>query len=574
MNNTDSQKIFFLNDGTTINPLIVAMLKKRGISSQEEISKYLEPQLKDLPPPSDMADLQKASILVGDAIINNHPILIWGDYDVDGTTATALLLRFLKAVRHKNTDFHIPNRLVEGYGLQSESLCKIASDKDLDNKILITVDNGISAHKAVEQAKRLGYKVIITDHHTPPEKSVAADAILNPRQVHCNFSGKNLAGVGVAFYLIIGVRGYLQKKNYFNKTIKTPNLKQFLDLVAIGTVADMVALDETNRILVRAGLETIADKTNPGIYSLCTKMNLDCSFLRSEDISFQIAPKINAAGRLGFAERAVSLLMCNYMSEADSLCDQLIKANEERKNITLNNFSKAINNIKNSFANQKNCIVVSGDFHIGVAGIVASNLVEKYEKPAIVLCKQENGVQKGSARSVEGINLYEALSVCHTLLEGFGGHAMAAGMSLRTENVKQFAVMFDSAVSAQYSNQIEPGVSITEEAISVEKLFKEKVLKQLLLLEPHGVGNPQPIFLDSKVCFTNIKQIGSDKSHLKMDVTSGLSVINSIGFGIGELYQKCQRERPIRFLYSPSLNHFRGKRSWQARIVEIKFAKD
>ena len=567
-------KNLFLKDGTPIDKLIVKMLNKQGLHSSKEISNFLEPQLAGLPKPELMRDLEKAAAIIGNAILKNSPILIWGDYDVDGTTATALLLLFLKALGHKQVAYYIPNRLSEGYGLQGESLEKLSNKRLLENQVLITVDNGISAHSAVQTAKKLGYKIVVTDHHTPPENKVEADAILNPKQHNCDFPGKNLAGVGVAFYLAIGIRIYLQNKSYFKKGTPLPNMKQFLDLVAIGTVADMVTLDETNRILVRAGLETVAAKTNPGIEALCIKNNLDSSLLRSEDISFQIAPKINATGRLGNAEIAVRLLTSCSLREADNLCADLIQSNETRKNITLNDLSKAICRIEDSDTSFSHSIVVAGDFNIGVAGIVASNLVEKYNKPAVILCEYEGLLYKGSARSIEGVDLYNVLEQCKEALVSFGGHAMAAGMSIKKEKLQNFKLRFDSAILTMQKNSKPLDSSDEGEEVSVSNLFDEKLLKQLLLLEPHGPGNPQPFFIDRSSSVKDIRRIGSDKSHLKLVISNGTSVINAIAFGMGELYEKCASKRIEQIVYSPTTNFFRGKRSWQARVVNIKFTDD
>ncbi len=571
MNNKSETKAPLLHDGTQVDDLILRMLGKRGLKTNHQISNYLEPQLGNLPKPQQMMDLEKASAITGDAIIENNPILIWGDYDVDGTTATALLLLFFHALGHKKVEYYIPNRLLEGYGLQCEALKRITRTKNTNKKLLITVDNGISAHVAVKTAKNLGYQVVITDHHTPPKVKVEADAILNPRQADCNFPGKNLAGVGVAFYLAVGVRSYLQEQRYFNENRPLPNMKQFLDLVAIGTVADMVDLDNANRILVRAGIETVAKKTNQGIASLCAQNSLDSSMLRSEDISFQIAPKINAAGRLGFAGKAVSLLVSQSKAEADELCLGLIKANEERKHITLRNLSKAIRQIEKGETELENSIVVEGDFHIGVAGIVASNLVEKYHKPAIVLCKQGLDLYKGSARSVTDVNLYDALEQCKEKLAGFGGHAMAAGMSLKVKELGGFRCAFDNAVYELSQNSKPTSIDEVMEEVSVCELFDNKILKQLLLLEPHGTGNPQPVFADTSSGLSDIRRIGSDKSHLRLSVTTGSSVVNGVAFGMGQLYEKCTSRKIEKILYSPSVNFFRGKRSWQVRVVDIQF---
>jgi single-stranded-DNA-specific exonuclease len=571
MNMNTSNNIFTLRDGSSVQPLILRMLNKRGIKTKEQVENFLEPQLKDLPSPTLMQDLEKAATIVGNCIIQKEPILIWGDYDVDGTTATALLLLFFKAIGHEKVEYYIPNRLHEGYGLQVESLKRISAGKVKKGHILITVDNGISAHNAVDTAKKLGYEVVITDHHTPPETSVDADAILNPRQESCQFPGKNLAGVGVAFYLAIGIRSYLQKNKYFKSNQAEPNLKQFLDLVSIGTVADMVELDNTNRILVRAGLESIAESHNPGISALCLKTNLDCTLLRSEDIAFQLAPKINAAGRLGFADKAVSLLTCQSISEAERLSSTLISNNEERKHITLFNLDNAIHYIEKEKKEQNLSVLVAGDFHIGVAGIVASNLVEKFNKPSVVLCAQTGGIYKGSARSTECVNLYTALAECREVLLGFGGHAMAAGMSLKIKDLPKFQKLLDNAIRKQSSNGASESVEDFKEEVCINELFQTSILKQLLLLEPHGTGNPQPVFQDPSVTFKDIRRIGKDKTHLRLSITNGSSVISGIGFGLGELLEKCNNKTDRSMLYSPSLNFFRGKRSWQARVIDILF---
>lgn len=572
MNLSDTPKAITLRDGSSIKPLILRMLKKRGVESEGQIKKFLEPQLKDLPGPALMQDLEKAAAIIGNNIIKSCPILVWGDYDVDGTTATALLLLFLKAVGHEKVDYYIPNRLKEGYGLQEESLERISNTTKTGNgRVLITVDNGISAHAAVDKAKKLGFKVVITDHHTPPENRVNADSILNPRQATCAFPGKNLSGVGVAFYLAIGIRSYLQKNNYFKSAHSTPNLKQFLGLVAVGTVADMVELDETNRMLVRAGLESIAEDTNPGISALCLKTNLDKTLLRSEDIAFQIAPKINAAGRLGYADNAVSLLTCKSFTEAEKWSSALIRNNEERKIITLANVSDAQHEITKDPDKYNTSLVIAGDFHIGVAGIVASNLVEQSNKPCVVLCEQGSGVYKGSARSVLGVNLYTALSECQEVLIGFGGHAMAAGMSLKVEDFSRFQKLFDIAVHKQCCELTDVEEKDLEEKVSVQELFNESVLSQLLLLEPHGIGNPQPVFRDPSVSFKDIRRIGKDKSHLRVTINNGTSAISGIGFGLGELSERCKSADDKGILYSPSLNFFRGKRSWQARVIDVLF---
>lgn len=562
-------KPYTLKDGSRLDPFIYQMLKRRGITSEAEIQAFLEPQLKDLPDPFQMMDMEKAARIVGDCVIEGGSFLIWGDYDVDGTTATALLIRFMKTLGC-GVEYYIPNRLTEGYGLQTESLERLTNKLKKQPDVLITVDNGISAHAAVDKAKSLGYKVVITDHHTPPEIKVNADAILNPKQKECTFPGQNLAGVGVAFYLAIGVRQYLQQKNYFTAPDHLPpNLKQFLDLVAIGTVADMVKLDKVNRILIRAGMETLAQQENLGIAELCRQSNLDVSMVCSEDIAFQLAPKINATGRLGCAEKAVSLLTTNSKVEAVELTTALIENNEKRKSITLDTFSNAKDEVSKTNRANKYATIVAGRYHVGVAGIVASNFVEKFNKPAIVLCVLEGGILKGSARSVQGVNLYQALADCETVLLGFGGHAMAAGLSLYVKDLDEFTKLFEVAVFKQNKGVVKAKVKMVEADIEIKHLFTAPILKQLPLLEPHGVGNPQPIFRDVSVIFSEAMPIGKDKSHLRLSIILGATVVKGIGFGLGKFVNECRSGREKKVLYSPSYNFYRGRRSWQVMVHEI-----
>lgn len=560
----------FLRDGTPIEPLILKLLHRQNITEPKKIQDFLEPQLKDLPDPFLMGGMDKAVEIVGNCILKKGSILIWGDYDVDGTTATALLLRFFKEI-NCYAEFYIPNRLTEGYGLQSKALLRVSKKTGAKRAdVLITVDNGISAHKAVQTAKNLGYKIIITDHHTPPEKKVDADAILNPHQIDCSFPGKNLAGVGVAFYLAAGIRKFLGQQQYFSKENPAPNLKQFLDFVAVGTVADMVPLDSFNRILIRAGMETLALRVNPGLTALCDQSNLDSGMIRSEDIGFQLAPKINAAGRLGAVEKTMDLLLCESERTARVFSAALAKNNDLRKHIVLDNFLNAKHLVSSGSVPPGNATIISGPFHIGVAGIVASDLVTEFNKPAIVLCDQDDGTLKGSARSVATLNIYKALQKCDEILISFGGHAMAAGMSLKVENLLKFRKLFTEAVNAYHDSEVEEN-RLVEEEIPIQHLFAEKVLEQLLLLEPHGVGNPQPVFRDTHVSFNGISQVGKDKSHLKFNILNDTTVIRGIAFGLGKLADKCHGEEGKAIRYCPSLNYFNKRRSWQARVIDIEF---
>jgi len=559
-----------LSSGAVIEPFVVDLLGSRGIHGQESIREFLEPKLSTLPDPFLMKGMESAVRIIESAIREEQKILIWGDYDVDGTTATSLLIKFFK-ILGVAVDYYIPNRLNEGYGLQCEALTRITGEAYRNSKVLITVDNGISAHEAVCQARKLGYRVIVTDHHTPPEVGVEADAILNPKQIDCPFPDKNLAGVGVAFYLVMGLRGWLKKKSFFGPNRPLPNLKDLLDLVALGTVADMVPLHGANRVLVRAGMEIMAKKLNPGVTALCKATNIDPGLIRSEDISFQLGPKINAAGRLGDADKAVSLLLETDKSVAKVLAKGLVKNNEARRSINISELVNALREIGQA-SELKNSAIVAGVYHVGVAGIVASGLVGEFNRPSVVLCKCEDGTYKGSARSIPGVDLYVILSKCSEILIGFGGHKMAGGLSLKDCNVLKFKELFDSLVFDQTKGLYEEAVATFDAEITIEELFKHSTLRQLHLLEPFGQGNPQPIFSDTEVRFSEIMAIGKDKSHLRVSFKgkSG-KITKGIAFGMGALAENCRASKTSSVLYTPSLNFFRGKRNWQARVVDIVF---
>lgn len=570
--NQTKQGSIKLADGSVLDPFVEKLLNQRGIQGEKDICDFLDPKLRNIPNPFLLKDMEVAVGIIEEAIQENHPILIWGDYDVDGTTATALLMLFFESIGCK-ASYYIPNRLTEGYGLQKEPLERITTSGKTEKKVLITVDNGISAGEAIKAANDLGYHTIVTDHHTPPPERVTAQAVINPKQATCAFPEKDLAGVGLAFYLAMGLRSHLQKQGFFKENDRIPNLKNLLDLVAVGTVADMVPLGGVNRILVRAGMETLATESNLGLNALCRKTGIDPGCIRSEDISFQLAPKINAAGRLGEADKAMCLFLSASKPDASTLAKGLIDNNERRRNLNINDFADAQHEVTLSKSVNSSATIVSGNYHIGVAGIVASNLVEKYQKPSVVLCLLDNGVLKGSARSVEGVDLYKVLDECKSSLLGFGGHKMAGGMSLHQKDLEIFKELFEAAVYKQNQGIPFKSTQKADADIAIENLFNHKVLRQLHLLEPFGPGNPQPIFRDTATRFKEISPIGKDKSHLRLTFNCSKKDIKGIAFGFGSQAGNCRTKTERAVMYTPSLNFFRGKRSWQVRVTDIIFDK-
>ncbi len=559
-----------LSNGTKIHPFLLKILQKRGLLKQREIIEFLEPKLSALPDPNLIQDMDKAVDLIVSALEKEMSIVIWGDYDVDGTTATALLLRFFTLTGHKDVRYHIPSRLQDGYGLNRKGLKTLAEENDR-KKLLITVDNGISSHDEIDFAGELGFSCIVTDHHTPKDKKVSAVAVLNPKQNDCNFPDKNLAGVGVAFYLCIAVRKQLSQNGFYSsRGIQPPNLKQLLDLVALGTIADMVPLDGVNRILVKSGFEVLSSRNSLGITALCDETGIDCNHICSEDVSFQLAPKINAAGRIGSAEKAVELFLAKNNQEAKILAAELVDCNNRRKSINVSELQNAQRIIEKKNLSDRNALIIAGNFHIGVAGIISANITEEYGKPSVVLCLQEDGILKGSARSVPNVNLFECLLDCENLLIGFGGHPMAGGLSMEEKMLTAFSDAFEKAVHNQSKGLVHRSALQAEHDMCVHDLFSDNFLEQLHLLEPFGESNPQLIICDPDINFSQIKPVGVDKSHLRFRFGNGPSGINGVGFNLGKKLALCREKGKKKIYYTPTINSFRGKRNWEIRVLDVE----
>ncbi len=555
-----------------LDPLIIFLAELRNIKGREAIFSYLYPSLEQLPSPFTMLDMRKATSMVHRAIVNKSEILVWGDYDVDGVTGTCLLVSFFKEIGVK-TSYHIPNRLTDGYGLNFSQLQSLKESFSSESPLLITVDCGISNTKEIEFAKKLGFDVIITDHHEPGVEIPRADAVLNPKQSSCKFPSKNLAGVGVAFYLAAGIRAKCKEKNYFKGTLKEPNLKKFLDYVALGTIADIVPLTDTNRILVRAGFETLIAASKPGIEALLHSCDIHDQTITADDISFQMAPKINAAGRMGKAELAVSLLLSEDRKEAQSLAEQLNKLNRKRRKICQENLEITLNTPRNRLIINNTCIVHLGDFHVGVIGIVSSQVAEMLNAPAILLTDtiDHSGetIIKGSGRSIENINLFECLCECSDLLIQFGGHKMAAGLTLRKANLEAFKKRFTEVVENKLEKKIGREQQRVDVEMGMEKLFNKQLLHQFLLLEPFGEGNRRPFFCDQDPVICNTQLIGKASEHLKISFRGKYSNLEGVGFGLGAKSKQLTEKRNNKIIFTPMLNRFKKKSHWKVKIIDI-----
>lgn len=553
--------------------LIRGILSKRNISDKESLERFLHPKLDSLPQPSLMKGLTSAASAICKAIDDNVEIIIWGDYDVDGTTGTALLINFFRELGIE-IQYYIPSRLNEGYGLNSSKFLATFKDAIDHGALLVTVDCGISDSEAVREIKKAGCEVIITDHHQMPMGALPGCIVVNPNQPGCGFNGEMLAGVGVAFFLAAAVRSHLSASGYFASRPR-PNLKQFLAFVALGTISDLVELTHTNRVLVKAGFEALVNSNIPGIISLLENAEISGEIITSEDISFSLGPRINAAGRLGVADVAVDLMVCDNLADGLSLSTQLEKHNEKRKKLCEICYEHALNSDSSRLFIGDNSIVVSGDFHVGIIGIVASRIVEKYNKPAIVFSEvQGSGGQihhKGSGRSVSGINILECLHLCSKTILRYGGHGMAAGLTVDGANYSEFVNVFEEQVElASKERDLSDLIQASCDAeCTIDDVMNKEFLAFFSLMEPFGPENEKPVFLDRHASIVSCKAIGSDRQHLQMVIRGKYENHRAIGFGLGDMVADVRASRAQQVYFTPMLNRFRNTEVWQVRVISI-----
>ncbi len=552
-------------------PEIIKILFNRSIQDREELRRFLHPTLHDLENPFLMKGMLESCEIVLAALQENQNIIIWGDYDVDGVTATAVLVRFFRMLC-KDVAWFIPNRFDDGYGLNSRNLQRLVQKNP--HPLLITVDCGISNNDEILYAKSIGYKVIVTDHHEPGEGGVMdADAVINPKQPGCNFKAKDISGVGIAFYLTIGLRSFLKETGYFSgNSIAIPNLKQLLDLVAIGTIADMVALQGNNRILVKAGFEVINSVPSIGIKALLQECDVRSSQITAEDIAFQLAPKINAAGRLAEASLAVKLLIATEDNVAGKLARKLTLHNDKRKSLCRDCLEYTLNILDRDIYKRDKCFIARIDDSVGILGIVASQLCEKCKVPIILVTETDDRkhgrVLKGSCRSVPGINIYDILSKCGEYLIHYGGHPMAAGITLYEKDLALFKACFVENISALAEQvQLEPDCVDLE--LELEQALAPETAAQMHLLEPFGMGNKKPIFADKNVTLQDIRKIGHTGDHLSFNKRGKFENTKCIAFRFGEYENLLKNSATFTLLYSIAISRYKNAEKWQAHLVDI-----
>ena len=558
-----------------LHPTIKQIYASRGIGSAQE----LDLKVAQLHAIDSLIGLDQACQVLYQALVNNVSTFVIGDFDADGATSTALMMEALTALGSTNHHFLVPNRFEYGYGLTPE-IVEIAASQGA--QLLITVDNGISCLAGVKRAKALGLQVIITDHHLPGKSLPIADAIVNPNQNDCSFASKSLAGVGVAFYFMLAMRKYLRDINWFKeKQITEPNLATLLDLVALGTVADVVSLDTNNRILVEQGLKRIrAGQTRPGIQALIEISGRNQQRLVASDFGFSLGPRINAAGRLDDMSLGINCLLAKDMISARLMAAELDDLNKSRRDIEQGMQFEAENILKNlAFDDQNlpNAIALfQQDWHQGVIGIVAGRLKEKFHRPSIVFAAAKDEEDdhkgreiKGSARSIPGLHIRDLLEHISTLqpdlIMKFGGHAMAAGLSIKSEDFQRFQTIFNE-LSAQWLKEEDlTGVILSDGELTINEMtldFAEMVRD----CGPWGQNFSEPLFDDQ---FVLVQQRIVGEKHLKIVVQKQGQLFDGIAFNVDVKAWPNAKENKVHLAYRLDVNEFRGKRTVQLMVESI-----
>jgi single-stranded-DNA-specific exonuclease len=558
----DPVEVKSIADSLNISEVLANLLVMRNIKTFAQAKKFFRPSIEDLHDPFLMNGMADASNRVIHAITCNEKILVYGDYDVDGTCSTALMYMFLKSLG-ANVDYYIPKRLEEGYGI---SVFGVDYAKSIQTALLISVDCGITAVAEIDYANSFGIDVIICDHHQPKETLPAAFAVLDPLKPGCNYPFKYLSGAGVAFKLAQGVAEKIGKRNL---------PLQYLDLVALAGAADIVPLADENRILVKEGLDQVNISPRPGIKALIQISRLEPGTLSSGQIVFTIAPRINAVGRMGDAATAVELLVTDSSTEATRLARMLEEDNIERKKIDEETLNHAEDIIKKNehFDEEKVIILHNDDWHPGVIGIVASRIVEKYYKPTIMLTTSD-GMAKGSARSIPNFNIYEALRQCEDLLVHYGGHEAAAGLAIKLDRLEEFRVRFNAVVKKNMDEKIADPIVSVDSVIKLSEITP-KFIRIIDQFAPFGPANMKPVFMSRDVeCAGMARAAGAGGKHLLFNVRQkGCDkFFDVVGFNFGECAAKMNAgQKTFSMVFSIDKKNKDGKSIPQLRIRDIKF---
>ena len=551
--NLDTKQVKQLAKELGVNEIVAHLLVLRGITNYEDAKKFFRPQISHLHNPFLMKGMQDAVDRIELALKKGEKILIYGDYDVDGTTSVSMMFCFLSRFTDK-IGYYIPDRYDEGYGISFKGIDFAQTE---EYSLIIALDCGIRAVKQIEYASVKEIDFIICDHHTPGVNIPRAISILNPKQEDCNYPFKELSGCGVGFKLIQAISE--QRDIDFNE------IGEYLDLLAVSIGADIVEMTDENRVLAFFGMKIINQSPRSGLKALIEKSG-KTGVLSISDVVFGIAPRINAAGRIDHGKRAVQILVESNLDKARELSEGIENHNIERKELDQNITKEALEMIDE---NKKSTVVYSKSWHKGVVGIVASRLIEKHYKPTIVL-SEKDGELTGSARSVKGFNLYDALLKCEHLLEKFGGHKYAAGLTVKKQNLDSFIKEFEKVVAAtitkdQLVAEIEVDMQIELDEVN-DKLYR--IIKQFA---PFGPMNRTPNFITKLVTDSGKgRKVGEDKTHLRLTLNNSNKDLVSIGFGMGEDFDKITENKPFDICYSIDENTWKGQTSLQLRLKGIK----
>ncbi|EIC4087769.1 single-stranded-DNA-specific exonuclease RecJ [Salmonella enterica] len=551
-------------------PLLRRLYASRGVRSARE----LERSVKGMLPWQQLSGIDNAVEILYNAFREGTRIIVVGDFDADGATSTALSVLGMRALGCDNISYLVPNRFEDGYGLSPEV---VDQAKARGAQLIVTVDNGISSHAGVAHAKTLGIPVIVTDHHLPGDTLPDAEAIINPNLRDCEFPSKSLAGVGVAFYLMLALRTFLRDKGWFDeRNIALPNLAELLDLVALGTVADVVPLDANNRILTWQGLSRIrAGKCRPGIKALLEISNRDPQQLAASDLGFALGPRLNAAGRLDDMSVGVALLLCDNLGEARVLASELDALNQTRKEIEQGMQAEALilcEKLERSSETLPGGLAMyHPEWHQGVVGILASRIKERFHRPVIAFAPAGDGTLKGSGRSIQGLHMRDALERLDTLYPDlmikFGGHAMAAGLSLEEHKFEQFQQRFGELVTEWLDPALLQGEVISDGPLSAAEMSME-VAQLLRDAGPWGQMFPEPLF-DGRFRLLQQRLVGERHLKVMVEPVGGGPLLDGIAFNIDTTCWPDNGVREVELAYKLDINEFRGNRSLQIIIDDI-----
>ena len=553
-----ADEVLSLSKRLGLPPIIATILMNRDIDEPEN---FINPTEESLLDPFLMLGMEKAVKRILTALENNEKIAIYGDYDVDGITSTAIMVKFLKN-RRADVSYYIPDRLEEGYGINKGAIDKISES---GVTLLITVDCGITAVSEIEYAKTKGIDTIITDHHECKDEIPDAFCLLNPKQPGCTYPFKKLAGVGVAFKLLQALT--IEMRFHMRELIE-----EYVDLVAIGTVADVMSLVGENRVIVKKGLELLSYTMNKGIRALAEVAEIDLANVQTGTIGFAIAPRINAAGRMGDPRCAVELLLATDDMTAKRYAEQLNNENRERQETEIKILEDALYMIENTPSYKDDFVLVLAheNWHHGIIGIVASKISERFNKPCILISTDET-TGKGSGRSIKTFNLFKALEHCQDSLLKFGGHELAAGLSIAPDKIDDFRKEINEyAKSALTEEDFVPLLYIDSEL--PPQFINMNTAERLSVLEPYGMGNSSPVFYAKNMTVSQ-KRALSDGKHIKLTLRSNEYLVDAVGFNMGELNQEISNDDMVDIAFNVDINIYRGMRQLQVILKDVKKSK-